>query len=214
MKHFLLLPGILSLLLITPILGQVYSVPFGSEGNRIELDVVNVGDSQSKNIVVKAVSYPSWVNIQEPNQYLNPLQINDQSVAEFSFSISKQAPVGTVGVLTFEFREGETLLRTKEIRIESEAPKLFTLFQNYPNPFNPSTTLSWQLPQKMNVELSIFNTLGQRVFTKTFDQQVAGLHSYRWQAGNLSSGVYFYELLGNSTSSNTYRATGKMLLVK
>lgn len=214
MKRFLVLPGIISLLLITPILGQVYSVPFGSEGNRIELDVVNVGDSQSKNIVVKAVSYPSWVNIKEPNQYLNPLQINDQSVAEFSFSISKQAPVGTVGVLTFEFREGETLLRTKEIRIESEAPKLFTLFQNYPNPFNPSTTLSWQLPQKMNVELSIFNTLGQRVFTKTFDQQVAGLHSYRWQAGNLASGVYFYELLGNSTSSNTYRATGKMLLVK
>lgn len=166
MKRFLVLPGIISLLLITPILGQVYSVPFGSEGNRIELDVVNVGDSQSKNIVVKAVSYPSWVNIKEPNQYLNPLQINDQSVAEFSFSISKQAPVGTVGVLTFEFREGETLLRTKEIRIESEAPKLFTLFQNYPNPFNPSTTLSWQLPQKMNVELPYLTLLANECSPK------------------------------------------------
>lgn len=93
MKRFLVLPGIISLLLITPILGQVYSVPFGSEGNRIELDVVNVGDSQSKNIVVKAVSYPSWVNIKEPNQYLNPLQINDQSLPSLAFPSANKHPL-------------------------------------------------------------------------------------------------------------------------
>ena len=88
------------------------------------------------------------------------------------------------------------------------------LFQNYPNPFNPSTTLSWQLPQKMNVELSIFNTLGQRVFTTLFDQQPAGNHTFNWQAGNLASGVYFYELKGASPNQPTLRKTGKMLLIK
>jgi len=194
--------------------GQIYSIPFASKGNRIELDVVNVGEIKSSTIEVVAVSYPNWVQFESPSQQINTLHSNQQSKVGFSFSINKDAPVGTIGTLYFEIKEGENVLRTKEIRIESEAPKQFTLFQNYPNPFNPSTTLSWQLPQKMNLELSIFNTLGQRVYTKAFDQQPAGNHTFTWQAGVLASGAYFYELKGKSSNKNTFRKTGKMLLVK
>lgn len=206
--------GFILMLVSHPAWGQVYSIPFGSDGNRIELDVVNVGETKSNTIEVVAVSYPNWVRFEEPAQRLNALNSTQQSKAGFTFSISKEAPVGTIGTLYFEIKEGDTIVRTKEIRIESEASKQFMLFQNYPNPFNPSTTLSWQLPQKMNVELSIFNTLGQRVFTTLFDQQPAGNHTFNWQAGNLASGVYFYELKGASPNQPTLRKTGKMLLIK
>ena len=73
-------------------------------------------------------------------------------------------------------------------------PERYVLEQNYPNPFNPSTTIRYGLPQRANVSLIIYNTLGQQVAVLQNGEQEAGSHEVRVDGSNLSSGVYFYRL--------------------
>ncbi len=70
----------------------------------------------------------------------------------------------------------------------------FELAQNYPNPFNPKTTISYQLPITSSVDLSIYNTLGQKVATLVSKKQLAGSHKVEWDATGFASGVYFCRL--------------------
>lgn len=59
-------------------------------------------------------------------------------------------------------------------------PTRFGLLQNYPNPFNPATTIQYDLAATSNVELAIYNTLGQRIRTLVRKQQLAGSYSMQW----------------------------------
>jgi hypothetical protein len=70
----------------------------------------------------------------------------------------------------------------------------FILRQNYPNPFNPATTINYQLSDVSEVDLTIYNVLGQKVATLVSGKQAAGKHQVVWNAGHLGSGVYFYKL--------------------
>ncbi len=91
----------------------------------------------------------------------------------------------------------------------SSKPAAFFLAQNYPNPFNPETTIAFQLPQTEHVELNIYNLRGELVETLVKADFQAGDHRIRWNAGDLSSGVYLFEL---RTGSNLERK--KCLLLK
>jgi hypothetical protein len=88
-------------------------------------------------------------------------------------------------------------------------PQGFTLNPTHPNPFNPSTTLSYTLARPMQVELSIYNLLGQQVRTLAFGVQDAGEHSVPFTAGELASGVYVVEMKAGGLSQ-----TQKVLLLK
>ena len=70
----------------------------------------------------------------------------------------------------------------------------FSLKQNYPNPFNPLTTISFTLPISARVRISIFSITGQHLTTLVDEQKTAGTHSIQWNAGSMTSGVYFYQL--------------------
>jgi flagellar hook assembly protein FlgD len=77
-----------------------------------------------------------------------------------------------------------------------DAPLIFKLYKNYPNPFNPSTTIKYSLPIDAQVELKVFNILGQEVITLVDDVNKAGFHDIQWhgknQVGNsIASGMYF-----------------------
>lgn len=78
--------------------------------------------------------------------------------------------------------------------------KSFVLNNNYPNPFNPSTTISYALPNTADVELTIFDLNGKKVTTLVNSTQSAGEHRVVWNAKNVASGVYIYQLrTGNTT---------------
>ncbi|RMI17343.1 MAG: T9SS C-terminal target domain-containing protein [Calditrichaeota bacterium] len=73
-------------------------------------------------------------------------------------------------------------------------PQGFVLEQNYPNPFNPQTIIRYRLPDRVEVELAVFDLSGKRVAVLVQGMQSAGWHSVRWQPQGVDSGVYFYRL--------------------
>jgi photosystem II stability/assembly factor-like uncharacterized protein len=81
--------------------------------------------------------------------------------------------------------------------------------QNYPNPFNPATLISFQLPEQTNVELKIYDVLGNEVTTLVNENKPAGSYEVEWNASNLPSGVYIYQL-----RAGTSVQMKKMLLLK
>ena len=101
---------------------------------------------------------------------------------------------GTVGVKSVQWNE--PLIPTG-VAQSPATPQVFALYANYPNPFNPSTTITFSLDRKSDVSLKVFNVLGQEVATLVNGTMGAGVQSVRFDAGNLSSGVYFYRLQAN-----------------
>lgn len=84
---------------------------------------------------------------------------------------------------------------SEAVHVIISAPIKYELEQNYPNPFNPSTTIKFTLPENAkNVEVSIYNILGQKVAELVNGNLTAGRYSYQWNAKSFASGVYIYEL--------------------
>ena len=95
-------------------------------------------------------------------------------------------------------------------------PQNYSLSQNYPNPFNPSTTIRYVLPQKSNVKIQIFNTIGQQVVTLVKGEMNAGFQQAQWNAGNVASGIYFYRLIATPEEGGgkPFVETKKMQLLR
>jgi len=85
----------------------------------------------------------------------------------------------------------------------------FHLAQNYPNPFNPSTTISYTLPSSSSVKLVVFNTLGKEIAVLVNKEQPSGNYTVNFDAKDLSSGIYFYSLITETTV-----ITKSMILLK
>ena len=92
---------------------------------------------------------------------------------------------------------------------ESLPDRVF-LSQNYPNPFNPVTTIRYALTVTSNVELSIFNLLGQKVATLVSAKQPAGSYSMQWNASGMPSGVYLYRM----QTDDGFSQTQKLVLIR
>lgn len=91
----------------------------------------------------------------------------------------------------------------------SKPEKNFQLEQNYPNPFNPSTTIKYNLQKAGYVATKIYDCLGRLVSTPLNEFRYAGNYSINFNAANLASGVYFYEI-----SVNDYKEVKSMMLLK
>jgi hypothetical protein len=85
----------------------------------------------------------------------------------------------------------------------------YALEQNYPNPFNPSTTIKYSVPESGLVTLKVYDVLGKEVATIINEVVNAGQHSVNFNADNLTSGIYFYEI-----SAGDFVKTNKMMLLK
>lgn len=95
-------------------------------------------------------------------------------------------------------------------------PEKFSLSQNYPNPFNPTTIINYQLPMISDVNLTVYNSLGEKIAVLMNERQNVGIHEVEWDASKYGSGVYFYRLTVLQTGSSTgeLTETKKMILLK
>ena len=90
---------------------------------------------------------------------------------------------------------------------------------NFPNPFNPSTSVRFALPLPSEVNLTIFNALGQRVKTLMNERRAAGSYTVQWDGHNeaglaVPSGVYFLKMTAREGSGFTFEQMQKLLLIK
>lgn len=93
--------------------------------------------------------------------------------------------------------------------VSNEIPHEFYLSQNYPNPFNPATKIKFQIPEAGHTKITIFDILGREIRTIVNEQIKPGTYEIGFDADNLSSGIYFYQL-----QSGSYINTKKMILTK
>ena len=163
----------------------------GVEGNLLHLtytlaDGVSLPDNVS--------FYFTIVNI--PGTSLNPELLN------VVCSYPSQDSPATVNTTVASADEGSIL------------PSEYALFQNYPNPFNPSTQITFDVPNSEFVMLRVYNLLGQDVQTLINKSMAPGRYTVEWNGNDMlnndvASGVYFYELRGESFISRK-----KMLLIR
>jgi len=100
----------------------------------------------------------------------------------------------------FEIRESE---------LQEQLPNSFDLKQNYPNPFNPETVIKYQLPEKCQVTIRVFNSIGKEVALLENQIKEAGYHQVIFEGSKFASGVYYYRI-----KAGNFVKTNKMLLVK
>ncbi|MBK7157638.1 MAG: T9SS type A sorting domain-containing protein [Ignavibacteria bacterium] len=89
------------------------------------------------------------------------------------------------------------------------SPERYELSQNYPNPFNPSTKINFSIPKQSFVSLKIYDMLGKEVSQLVSEIKTAGVYSIDFNALNLSSGTYFYQLKAGEFSD-----IKRMMLIK
>ncbi|MGE5431002.1 MAG: S8 family serine peptidase [Syntrophomonadaceae bacterium] len=85
----------------------------------------------------------------------------------------------------------------------------YALSQNYPNPFNPSTVINFEIPQASKVSLRVYDILGKEVATLVDGYKEMGRYSVQFNAKDIPSGMYIYEI-----RANNFIRSGKMLLLK
>jgi regulation of enolase protein 1 (concanavalin A-like superfamily) len=105
---------------------------------------------------------------------------------------------------------------TGVIESETSSPSSLTLYPAYPNPFNSNTVISFSLPLKSYVLLRVFDMMGQAVATLVNEELAAGNHFRKWNASNISSGVYFCRLSVRTPSgrSGSFAETEKLMILK
>jgi hypothetical protein len=129
----------------------------------------------------------------------------DNSLAE---SWSASSLYGTPGYLNDIYTKTEI-----EINL---IPKEFVLYQNYPNPFNPTTKINWQSPVGSHQTLKVYDVLGNEVATLVDEYREAGVYEVKFDAGKISSGIYFYRITIHSDKlrAGVLTETKKMTLLK
>ena len=104
---------------------------------------------------------------------------------------------------------------TSALSMDNGVPKEFKLGQNYPNPFNPTTVIKYNVPKISNVEIKVYNAVGQLVSTLVNNIEEPGIYEKVWDGNGYASGVYFYVMtVSTANGSSLLHFTKKMILVK
>ena len=111
-------------------------------------------------------------------------------------------------IQTFQFISNLLPTSLEENNVNS-LPVDFELNQNYPNPFNPSTIIQFAIAEPGYYNLSVFDALGQKVAELISKNLSSGYYKRTFNAGSLSSGIYFYTLTGDKVNISK-----KMILLR
>lgn len=113
----------------------------------------------------------------------------EKNIYSLAFTPSGILYAGTIGAGVFRSTESTTFVEQT-----FEMPVSVSLEQNFPNPFNVTTTIPFSLPNSSFTTLKIYNTMGAEIVTLISEKVEKGVHSIKWNANNVASGIYYYRL--------------------
>jgi hypothetical protein len=182
---------------------ELVSFSYSLIGNDVILNWSTASETNNKGFEVqKSLDGKSFTQIGFINGNGTSTNLNQYSFIDNNVS-------GTVYYRLNQIDFDGTSKLTNIIEVNTNSVVSYILKQNYPNPFNPSTSISYQIPERNFVSLKVIDILGNEVSTIVNEQQDAGMHKISFNASNLASGVYLYQLkVGN------FVATKRMLLMK
>jgi photosystem II stability/assembly factor-like uncharacterized protein len=173
--------------------------PVTSTLNQVDLaDVNNVMVTGTTGTMLRSSNGgTSWILENTGGSTMNGIRMVHRDTA---FSVGLQAAV-------FKY----AVTGTAGVTYTPEIPMRYELSQNFPNPFNPSTTVRFTLPKAGTVSLRVHDITGRQIARPINDMPLnAGTFTYRFDAFNLASGVYFYSL----SVDHVLRDAKKMLLLR
>jgi len=210
--QYSIIPIVIVLLMLfnTHIYSQpVYKIPFGSRGNIIELGIANETEEKLQGVRVEIENKPEWIKIEEMQNEIEEIASKSEALALIKFSVDKTADINKEEEIKLTISDKKGLREEKVIKVELEAPKEFKLEQNYPNPFNPTTTISYQIPERSYVTIKVYDILGREIKTLVNENKEAGYYETEFDGKELVSGIYIYRLMAKNYNENK-----KMLLIK
>jgi photosystem II stability/assembly factor-like uncharacterized protein len=143
-------------------------------------------------------NYPAMLGIEDFSSDFNPYYHttgdNMTHIDSLLFTSYVKAVVGAAAALGVIDTTGEAVWDGKEI------PRSFMLLRNYPNPFNSATLISFNLPNRTDVDLAIYDLLGRKLITLESGPMEAGSHGITWDAAGCASGVYLCRLRAGRSS--------------
>ena len=199
-----------------------------------QIDGIRILDSTSVNLMT-TVQFPNLNNEQALFWFIVPRTIPDFGTYNFcghggssygvrtrmDYTLDAYNHMGVVVLTNGESDVGTDIIKdalysfsttipTDVAEDITAPPEQYYLSNNYPNPFNPSTTIEFSLPEDVgNVKLSIYNALGEKVAELVNTALVAGKYQYQWNAQNVATGMYIYEL-----RIDKFVSIKKMILLK
>lgn len=208
----------------------LYSCNYGGMYRRALNDFnypeLSVPDDIIETYYNKEVGQETYITFAIGNFGFDTLKIYDVISSDSDFEVSRKQmdipPEWGFGVnLNYKFTDpGKRTTTITVISSDTTAKNTFTvevnglpidfvLQQNTPNPFNPSTKINYTLPSTAYTSLRVYNSIGELVSVLAEEVQDGGEHTAIFNAGNLSAGVYFYQL-----QSGSIFETKKMVLIK
>ena len=135
-------------------------------------------------------------------------------VKELSFSLEESSLMEFGLSYSFYGTSGQIISSGTTSLFKTPVPASFALQQNFPNPFNPVTTISYDVPDRSQVEIVVLDLLGKHVTTHVNEEVAAGFHSTIWNGRDesgrqLGSGTFLVRM-----KSSSFTAVRKMLLLK
>jgi len=176
-----------------------YYVPTAKPWYQESLRLTQAGHSKKMDVTSLVSAYDG-----------NSAKLIPGEVISLAFPVGKPVPDGMVRDFIFK----AVGYYTPYDRASSAGSFTYKLHNNYPNPFNAQTEIQYALPEPSEVNLSVYNIMGQKVRTLVEGRQFAGVHMVTWDGKNengetVASGVYFYTI-----RAGTYLETKKMTLLK
>ncbi|MCZ6702304.1 MAG: T9SS type A sorting domain-containing protein [Ignavibacteria bacterium] len=208
--------------LTTLITGEIINTPFFGNGGPPDWDESDLEDMISQQ-TDKRTAY-TWRN---DNSLFPPGRLDFQIYSNSVMSVEKSFVIQTeimsadrltqYGLQQFDTRNAsdhfpkitDYSFNVTSVTAEDFQPMDFKLEQNYPNPFNPSTSIQYAIGSKQFVRLRVFDVLGKEVATLVNEELSAGSYKAEFNASDLISGIYFYEL-----QAGRFVETKKMILLR
>ncbi len=158
----------------------------------------NIFVGTEKGIILSKDDGFTW---KEFNEGVNQSQVNCFAIND------KYIFAGTRDFSVWKRSIAETI--TNVVNKDKIIPTTLSLSQNYPNPFNPTTIIEYQIPRQNKVMIKVIDILGRDIAILIDEEKSAGSYSVKFDASNLSSGTYFYQLITNEKV-----ITKKIVLIK